>query len=201
MFGSDPDFQKIVPIAPAIVFEMREDYKAKFDVIIKELKHFQLKKSKERTEEILLIEQCTSKVKQVSDSECIAKLEKYQHQKKILIKKITASRNTAEVDQAVKTLKDCTTELSNFLMSAEMIIVEQLEEVFKEFERNYIELCSSCNEFGQSSFARLRELENDHQEKFSETINALCDRFSKGDLDDVDDDVRDVNYRKIDHER
>lgn len=77
-------------------------------------------------------------------------------------------------------------------MGAEMVLVEQFEEVLKEFERNYLELCSVCNEFGQTSFARLRELENEHQEKFTEQIIIMCDRFNKGDIDEVADEIRDV---------
>jgi hypothetical protein len=102
------------------------------------------------------------------------------------------SRSAKEVDEVIHALKQDAQVLSNFLMTSEMIIVEQFEDVIKEFERNYVELCTSCNEFGQSSFARLRELENDHQEKFTEAVIAMCDRINKGDIDEVDDEIRDV---------
>jgi hypothetical protein len=118
-----------------------------------------------------------------------------------LLKVVMNSRNTKEVDDAIKRLRDGAQELSNFLMGAEMFIVEQFEEVLKEFERNYLELCSACNEFGQSSFARLRDIENEHQEKFTEAIIQMCDRFNKGDMEEVDDEIRDVYFLDIDDER
>lgn len=90
-------------------------------------------------------------------------------------------------------------------MSCEMVLVEQFEvnhflffekliskDVIKEFERNYTEICGSITEYGQSSFARIRELEGEFHEKFSETILGIYERLSKGDIDEVDDDIREV---------
>jgi hypothetical protein len=96
------------------------------------------------------------------------------------------------VDDAVQKLRDSTESLSKFLMGAEMVLVEQFEEVIKEFERNYTELCTFISEFGQSSFARLREIETEYMEKFGELAISMYDRFNKGDIEDVDDDIRDV---------
>jgi hypothetical protein len=47
-------------------------------------------------------------------------------------------------------------------------------------------------ESGQGCFARIRELENEFHEKFSETILGQYERLSKGDIDEVDDDIRDL---------
>ncbi|KAI8915048.1 hypothetical protein BC831DRAFT_488112 [Entophlyctis helioformis] len=192
MFGEDHDFQKLVPIAPSIIYEMREEYRAKFDIVIKELKHFVLRKSQDKAEEIAQVRKCISDVKGASDAQCLEKLEAFQHKKKELIKVVQNSRNAKEVDEALKVLHEETQSLSDFLMSAEMVIVEQFEEVVKEFERNYTEMCTAINETGQTSFARLRELENEHQEKFAEAILAMYERFNKGDMDEVDDEIRDI---------
>jgi hypothetical protein len=96
------------------------------------------------------------------------------------------------VDEALQSLRDQTEELCKYLMGAEMVLVEQFEEVIKEFERNYTELCNFITESGQSSFARLREIETEYMEKFSECVLAMYERFNKGDIEDVDDEIRDV---------
>lgn len=192
IFAEDRDFQRLLPIAPAIISEMKEDYKARFEITTKELKLFQLKKSTERQEEIDLINQSLQDQKRSSDRECKAKIEIFQHEKKVLLKIVTNSRVTKEVDDALKSLREKAQQLSDYLMGAEIVLVEQFEEVLKEFERSYMELCNASTEFGQSSCSRLRELENEHQEKFTEAITAMCDRFSKGDIDEVDDEIRDV---------
>ncbi|KAJ3292884.1 Dynein regulatory complex subunit 3 [Rhizoclosmatium sp. JEL0117] len=87
--------------------------------------------------------------------------------------------------------EDCIADLGE-LMSIEMQVVEQYEDVIKEFERNFTEHCSSVNEYGQSSFARMRELENEFHERFSESILFMFERFSKGDLEDIEDELRDI---------
>jgi hypothetical protein len=78
----EPDFKKLVPIAPAIIFEMKEDFRAKFDVIVNELKHHQLKKSRERLDEYDVVYASLKEVKDISDMECKNKLEKFQKTKK-----------------------------------------------------------------------------------------------------------------------
>lgn len=84
MFGEDEDFKKLVPIAPAIIYEMREEFRAKFEVVIKEMKHFVLKKSHEKAEEIAMIRKCIQDVKSESDRDCMVKLEAYQHDRKLV---------------------------------------------------------------------------------------------------------------------
>ena len=76
-----------------------------------------------------------------------------------------------------------------------MILIEQFEEILKDFERNFIELCTSISEIGTASFSRLRELETEHFEKFKEFIMSLYERFGKGDNDEVEDEIRDVILR------
>ena len=82
MFNEDADFKKLIPIAPSIIYEMREEYRAKFDIIVNEMKHFVLKKSGEKQSEIAQIRECIKNVKKSSDSLCLIKLEDFQHKKK-----------------------------------------------------------------------------------------------------------------------
>ncbi|KAJ3321556.1 Dynein regulatory complex subunit 3 [Boothiomyces sp. JEL0866] len=192
MFDEDQDYKRLLPIAPAILSDMKEEYRAKFEIVVKELKHFVLKKSQEKQDETNAIWACLENVKSTSDKECLHKLEVFHHKKKQLIKIVQVSRNPKEIDDTIKELRDITLNLSDFLMNAEMIIVEQFEEVLKDFERSYTEICNSIGECGQSSFARLRDLENEYLEKFTENIQVMYERFNKGDAEEVDDEIRDI---------
>ncbi|KAJ3262588.1 Dynein regulatory complex subunit 3 [Boothiomyces macroporosus] len=192
MFDEDQDYKRLLPIAPAILSDMKEEYRAKFEIVVKEFKHFVLKKSQEKQDETNAILSCLDGVKSTSDKECLNKLELFHHQKKQLIKIVQVSRNPKEIDDTIKELRDLTVNLSDYLMNAEMIIVEQFEDVLKDFERSYTELCNSIGECGQSSFARLRDLENEYLEKFTENIQAMYERFNKGDAEEVDDEIRDI---------
>lgn len=192
MFDDDADFKKLLPIAPAIISDMKEEFRAKFEIVVKEFKFFVLRKAQEKEEEGNAIQRCIESVKGASDGLCLTKLATYDHQKKQLVKVVYNSRNPKEVDDALVELREQTQNISSFLMNAEMVIIEQFEEVIKEFERNYTEFCNSINENGQSSFSRLRDLEAEHVEKFGETVLAMYERFNKGDIEDVDDDIRDI---------
>ena len=83
-------------------------------------------------------------------------------------------------------------EISDFFMDSEMTLTEQFEEILKEFERNYTEICATITESGQSSFARIRELENEFHEKYSELILGIYERFSKGGIEELDEDIKEV---------
>ncbi len=82
MFDEDADFKKLLPIAPAILSDMKEEFRAKFEVVVKEMTLFVLKKSQEKDEELYLIKKAVNDVKGGSDKECLAKLDTFYHQKK-----------------------------------------------------------------------------------------------------------------------
>lgn len=192
MFGTCPDFKRLLPIAPSMINELRDDYRANFEIVSKELKFFSLQKSTERKQEAEMLGAAIHDTLIKSDFKCVQKLQEFNHAKKILFKIVMNSRNSKEVDFSVVQLKEITKELSDFLMNAEMVLVDQFEEIIKDFERNYIELCTKSVEFGQASCSRLRELENSHHEKFSESVIIFCERFNKGYAEDMDDEIRDV---------
>ncbi len=91
-----------------------------------------------------------------------------------------------ELRKAVKTL-------TNYLMAQEMMVVEQFEDVVKEVEQNYTQLCSTSVEVSRQSFTRFREITNEYHEKVSEVVVANFDKFAKNpDLDQLDEVIREV---------
>ncbi|KAI8622252.1 hypothetical protein BC830DRAFT_1163028 [Chytriomyces sp. MP71] len=192
MFTSDPDFQRLFPVCQERTTDLQEEYRAKFEVVVNELRHFALKKRAEMNDEAKSFNDCIHQTKNETDGECIKMLNNYSHYKKKLLRILQTSRDTKEIDDAIKTLKEDTVKLSDDLMSIEMTVVEQYEDVIKEFERNYTEISSTVTEYGQASFARMREIENEFHERFSESILLTFERFSKGDLEDVEDELRDI---------
>ncbi|KAI9197072.1 uncharacterized protein BJ171DRAFT_562845 [Polychytrium aggregatum] len=200
MFDDDLDFQRLFQIDRDRLGEMRDEYPFRmgwdgiccFDLVVNEFKQTVLSKYHEKQDELHQFRTCVDNAKRDASTESIKRLEKYQHNKKQLIRAIQSSRDSKEVEEALKILKDQTSTLSDVLLGYEMTLVEQIEDVIKEIERNYTELCGAINESGQTTFARLREIETEFHEKFSETIVALFERFNKGDMDDLDDDLRDI---------
>ncbi|KAI8800945.1 hypothetical protein BJ742DRAFT_839578 [Cladochytrium replicatum] len=192
MFGADPDFRRLFPIAREAITELKDEYRLKFEAISVELKNTVLKKHGEKQGELSMFKTCVNEAKSERDQECLKQIDRYQNTKKKMIRVIMFSRDTREVEEALKLLKDQTQALSDVLMGHEMTLVEQFEDVAKEFERNYTEMCGAIVELGQAAFARLRELENEFHERFTETVLTAFDRFNKGDMDELEDEIRDI---------
>ncbi|XP_077774798.1 dynein regulatory complex subunit 3 isoform X1 [Podarcis muralis] len=83
------------------------------------------------------------------------------------------------------------TKLSDVLMSEEMLLVDQLEEVIKDFERNIADLVSNFIENEQGMMAQCRDLENQHHEKLLEISVNTLEKIVKSEFDEeMPDDVR-----------
>ncbi|KAI8830849.1 hypothetical protein BC829DRAFT_426505 [Chytridium lagenaria] len=185
MFLEDVDYQRLYISAPDRIQDLQDDYRAKFEVVVNELRHFVLKRHSERQEEHKSFMDCMQNAKGEIDGECLKALDKYSHYKKQMLRLIQTSRDTKEIDEGIKMLKDDTNELSDRLVGLEMQLptsINLVKDVIKEFERNYTELCTGINEYGQTAFAQ----------KFSENVLAAFERFNKGDNEDADDELRDI---------
>lgn len=104
-----------------------------------------------------------------------------------------AQENPNELDHLIIRLKSDTQKLFNFLMGLEMTLVEQLEDVIKEIEQNYGQMASQAIDFARATFARCREIENEYNERASESVLSAFDRLIKMDLDELDEQTRDVS--------
>ncbi|KAI9094323.1 hypothetical protein DFS34DRAFT_243321 [Phlyctochytrium arcticum] len=204
LFSEDPEFQRFASIiTPEPFGDLRDEYQAKFDVVVNELRHFALKRAAEKKEELDSFTRCVAETKAKTDQESWNRCKRFSGSKKRLLLQVQQSNNPHEIADCFRTLRNESRNLSDTLLSQEMTLVEQFEDVLKEFERNYTEMSSSINETGATSFARLRELENEFHERLSEAVIAAVDRFIKGDLNqdkdkdgmdlpDVEDDLRDI---------
>lgn len=150
MFENDADFKRFLPIAETRINDIVEAYRARFTPVLEEMKTALLKQQELKEQEIKQFEQCVGLAKEERDQSAIKMLNDFNHRKKQHLKRIQNSRESKEVDEAVGSLKKAIDEVSDFLMTQEMQLVEQLEDIIKEFERNYNELCSTTNEIAQA---------------------------------------------------
>ncbi|XP_076852928.1 dynein regulatory complex subunit 3 isoform X2 [Brachyhypopomus gauderio] len=83
------------------------------------------------------------------------------------------------------------TQLSQTLMTLELQLVDQLEDITKDFERNISDMVGSFIEYVQGIFVQCRDLENYHHEKLLEIAEATLEKVAKNVLgEDLPDDVR-----------
>ncbi|KAI8914006.1 hypothetical protein DFJ77DRAFT_465521 [Powellomyces hirtus] len=209
LFSHDGDFQRFAPIiTPDPFHELRDEYGAKVAVVVNELTQFVLKRAKDKRDEVDLFAACLRDAQAKIDAECWMACKRFNAVKKKQILQIQQSTTASEISSLFGTLRSGVSQLSDTLLGHEMTLVEQFEEVAKEFERNYTETATSITETAASAFARLRELENEFHERLSEAVVAAVDRFIKGDapggerrderdagggaLDLVEDELRDI---------
>ncbi|TPX55321.1 hypothetical protein PhCBS80983_g05416 [Powellomyces hirtus] len=210
LFSHDGDFQRFAPIiTPDPFHELRDEYGAKVAVVVNELTQFVLKRAADKRDEVDLFAACLRDAQAKIDAECWMACKRFNALKKKHILQIQQSTTASEISSLFGTLRSGVSQLSDTLLGHEMTLVEQFEEVAKEFERNYTETATSITETAASAFARLRELENEFHERLSEAVVAAVDRFIKGDapaagerrderdaggvaLDLVEDELRDI---------
>ncbi|XP_048848314.1 dynein regulatory complex subunit 3 [Brienomyrus brachyistius] len=81
-------------------------------------------------------------------------------------------------------------QLCDTLLTVELELVDQLEDIIKEFERNFSEMTGSFLETLQGIFTQCRDLENQHHGKLQEIALATLDRVAKGTMEqEMPDDV------------
>ena len=77
------------------------------------------------------------------------------------------------------------------LMGYEMLLVDQLEEVVKDFERNYSDLEGAFVEQVQAFMSQVRELEAAHHERLLDMASTTLERVLKNELEEeLPDDLR-----------
>jgi len=79
------------------------------------------------------------------------------------------------------------------LMYLEVVIVDQIESITSEFERNMSELVTNFVETIQGFFSQIRDLENIQFERLQELCLTMLEKVLKGEVpEDFSDDLKDV---------
>ncbi|XP_061081055.1 dynein regulatory complex subunit 3 [Conger conger] len=81
-----------------------------------------------------------------------------------------------------------TCDLHDELMTLELQLADQLEDVVKDFERNISDMVASFIEAAQGIFAQCRDLENIHNEKLLEISMATLEKVAKNELEEESQD-------------
>jgi hypothetical protein len=187
MFDVDDDYLHLKIIAPEVLDEIRETFRTKFVVVVDDLisnakAHRELKDN-----EINAFYSEILRTTKKSDSCGKISLNGFLHRKKMYIKSLGRSEETT-----VSNFREDLEKLVDDLVGLELSCVEQFEDLLKELERAISDIGNSAKEASVAGYTRLRELENEHHEKVTETIQSSVERQNKSDMDEMDDALRDV---------
>ncbi|XP_054851491.1 dynein regulatory complex subunit 3 [Eublepharis macularius] len=189
MYTEDPEASKLkyLPGVP----EMLDTYKSKFVAICENLFEYGLKQYEKREAEVVLFYECLNEALEDNREQGSKIMADFEEKHLRALEAIQTISETELVESKLGEYNDDITKLSETLMTLEMQLVDQLEEVIKDFERNISDLVSIFIENEQGLMAQCRDLENHHHEKLLEiSINTL-EKIVKSEFDEeIPDDVR-----------
>ncbi|XP_039223924.1 dynein regulatory complex subunit 3 isoform X1 [Crotalus tigris] len=189
MYTEDPEASKLMylPGVPALL----ETYKSKFVEICQMLFEYGLQQHKRREEEIAIFYECLNEALKDNQDQGTRIIQEFEKKHHGTVDEIQNLSDSHMAELKLVEYNDEITKLYETLMSLEMQLVDQLEEVIKDFERNIADLVSIFIENEQGLMAQCRDLENHHHEKLLEIAINTLEKIVKSEYDEeMPDDVR-----------
>ncbi|XP_062508363.1 dynein regulatory complex subunit 3-like isoform X2 [Corticium candelabrum] len=189
MFSEDQDAARLVQMPEAN--EIFEDFREKFVLVCEEIAALGLKEYEKRGTESDDFFTCVAEAKEVNKKQAVETIDKFVEFKKKAMQELQMIFDADAQDAKIAGMRDELANLKHELLLLEMQLVDQLEEVNKEFERNMTEMAAGFVEGAQQRFSQCRDLENFHNGKMTELAMQLLDSLVKGEIEtDLSEDLR-----------
>ncbi|XP_031462612.1 dynein regulatory complex subunit 3 isoform X3 [Phasianus colchicus] len=173
------------------VDDLLQAYRKDFVSVCENLFNYCLKEHEKREAEVSDFYEGLHEVLTANQEEGRRIILDFENQNKMRLDEIhhASSHDTAESMRAE--YNEDILQLSETLMTLEMQMVDQLEELIKEFERNIAVIASTFTENVKGMMTQCRDLENRHHEKLLEISISALEKSLKNELDEeLPDDVR-----------
>ncbi|XP_069036840.1 dynein regulatory complex subunit 3 [Lepisosteus oculatus] len=189
MFMEDPEAAKLAYL-PGVA-QLLDSYKSQFVAYCQQVFEVGLAQHKRREADVSAFFDCVHdavKDNQERAAQKVATFEKSRREVLGELQQLSDARlletRLAESSEEVNQLCDC-------LMTLELQLVDQLEDIIKDFERTISDMVNGFIEVVQGIFTQCRDLENNHHEKLLEIAVATLEKVAKNELEeDMPDDVR-----------
>ncbi|XP_016308057.1 dynein regulatory complex subunit 3 [Sinocyclocheilus anshuiensis] len=188
MFDEDPDGEKLalLPGMEALI----ESFKNKTEALCVQIFDAGLTQHAQRMAEVESFFTCSREA--VADNrqkaaQIAADFESSRRQKIVEMHQIT---DVELLEDHISSCQEQANQLFETLMSLELQLVDQLEDIFKDFERNISDMVGGFIEYVQGIFAQCRDLENQHHEQQLEIALATLEKVVKNELEEeIPDDM------------
>ncbi|XDV13822.1 hypothetical protein PO909_002148 [Leuciscus waleckii] len=188
MFAEDPDAEKLA-LLPGID-TLLETYKSEMKALCVQIFDAGLAQLAKRTAEMKSFS--TGSHEAVTDNQreaaqITADFENFRRQKIVEMQQIT---DADLLEAHITSCHEQAEQFSENLMSLELQLVDQLEDIFKDFERNISDMVGGFIENVQGTFAQCRDLENRHHEQQLVIALATLEKVVKSELEEkIPDDL------------
>jgi len=189
MYADDPEGLKL-KYMPG-VDEMLVLFKEKIQQVCQQLFEFGLQEYEKRKAEVDMFWECVNEAKEENKELGMKAIEDFMAEKKATFIELQHMTDPKMVEDKVTEFNNQVTALWDRLMGLELQLVDQLEEVIKDFERNMADLVSVFLENVQAFLTQAREHENAHNEKMMECASSSLEKAAKNELDEeLPDDLK-----------
>ncbi|XP_064008780.1 dynein regulatory complex subunit 3 isoform X2 [Pogoniulus pusillus] len=189
LYAEDPEAAKLAYL-PGVA-DLLQTYRKEFVLVCENLFNYGLEEHEKREAEVssfceslraaLMANQQENR-KIILDFEC-------RHKRRLDEIHNARSYDIAESKRAES--KEDILQLSEALMTLEMLIADQLEELIKDFKRNIADIASTFIENVKGRMTQCRDLEDRHHERLLEICISTLEKSVKNELEeDLPDDVR-----------
>ncbi|XP_060081778.1 dynein regulatory complex subunit 3-like [Ylistrum balloti] len=189
MYMEDSEGQKLSEM-PGIE-DLLQTFKDKFVAICHQMFEYGLKEHEKRDSEVKQFWECVEDAKQENKNLGMQAINNFMVVKKRTMQELSQISDQKVLESVVADYNKQVSELWDKLMGLELQLVDQLEDVIKDFERSMQDLVASFQENIQAFLAQCRDLETFHHEKMMEIAIVTLEKVLKNELDDeINEDLR-----------
>ncbi|XP_060748576.1 dynein regulatory complex subunit 3 [Tachysurus vachellii] len=179
MFAGDVEASKLAHL-PGIA-TLLESYQTKLEAFCMQIFEAGLTQKTQRQNEVECFFTCLQKAmadNQQRGAQIVADFERSRRQ--VMVEIQQAADHSSLKDR----VRNEIIQIRDTLLTLELQLVAQLEEIIKDFERNITDMVGGFTEYVQGIFAQCRDLENLHHEKVLETSMARLERVAKNEMEE-----------------
>ncbi|XP_073799701.1 dynein regulatory complex subunit 3 isoform X2 [Danio rerio] len=188
MFADDPDAEKLA-LLPG-VDALLEEFRSRMEAVCMQMFEAGLSQYSRRSAEVESFFSCSREAVAENKQKAAQIAADFESFRRLKTAEMHQIQDAVQLETHLSVCRQQLTHTSEQLMSLELQLVDQLEDVYKEFERNISEMLGGFVEFVQGMFAQCRDLENQHHEQQLEIGLETLEKVLKNELEEeIPDDL------------
>ncbi|XP_062308146.1 dynein regulatory complex subunit 3 isoform X1 [Osmerus eperlanus] len=189
MYADDPEASKLAYLPGVDV--LLETYKSQLVVLCEQVFEIGLAQQGRRESEVKSFFGCSKEAVSDNQQRAAQVAADFEMTRRQWMGEMQQATDMHLLEAQVMHCSEAISLLCDSLMTLELQLVDQLEDIIKDFERNITDMVAGFVEIVQGIFAQCRDLENHHHEKLLEIAVATLERVAKNELEeDMPYDVR-----------
>ncbi|XP_041085644.1 dynein regulatory complex subunit 3 [Polyodon spathula] len=189
MYSEDPETAKLAYL-PGMHL-LLESYKSKFVAICQQIFENGLKQHVKREAEVATFFECLREATESNQEKGSEKVAGFEERKREIFSELHQLTDMSLLETRIAQYNKEINELCDSLMMLELQLLDQLEDIIKDFERNISDMMTGFIEFVQGMISQCRDLENNHHEKLQEIAINMLEKVLKNEfVEDIPDEVR-----------